>query len=430
MIRIRPCHLFLLVVSLGTDESQAADYYAAADDGYYNAAADDGGNAYYAAADDGGNAYYAAADDGAADDGGGYGYGGDDYAIPDDYIGDDYIKYWTEYAVLPKKCISYNNVDMIVFSLYEQAYQHCMDKPVGTYMTPVPTFVTAYVNQLDANAEDNGAADDYVSPYSDFINCYQYETASGLYYAQLGCTDGDSQSLSVGLFSDATCETPDKDADGVDDLNFDVSSLQVPFKECKQCVNFVDKNEDDVDDQYFENKMTNAPLCSTIWANKSNCDRKCKRLGYDQADGWNSSDQVLLGVLGVFSAIMLTVILKKRQKMSNKDALIEEAALGAIGLQQSHIIGIFVVVLFIVAIFAFFRMKAITWGLLLIINTIIFGYLMKLTITSGLAAGTVGPDGQLIEREDSSSSEEDDDDEDEEEEEKGAYQSPEVPPIT
>jgi len=67
----------------------------------------------------------------------------------------------------------------------------------------------------------------------------------------------------------------------------------------------VDKNEDDVDDQYFENKMTNAPLCSTVWANKSVCNRKCKRLGYSAADdGWNASDQVLLGVLGVFSKFM------------------------------------------------------------------------------------------------------------------------------
>lgn len=228
------------------------------------------------------------------------------------------------------------------------------------------------------------------------------------------------------MYSDNTCETPDKDANGDDDLSFDMSALQVPFKECKSCVNFVDKNEDDVDDQYFENKMTYAPLCSSIWANKSVCDRRCKRLGYSAAeDGWNTSDQVLLGVLGVFSSIMLAVILKKRSKMSNKDALIEEAALGAIGLQQSHIVGMFVLVLLVIAIFAFLRMKAITWGMLLIMNSLVFGYLMKLTIQSGLNL-PVGPDGQLIEREESSDSEDDDDDE----EEKGEYESPAIPPIT
>ena len=68
---------------------------------------------------------------------------------------------------------------MIVYSMYEQAYQFCMDSPVGTYTTPVPTFVTTYVNQLDANATEQGD-DDYASVYSNFINCYQYETISGL----------------------------------------------------------------------------------------------------------------------------------------------------------------------------------------------------------------------------------------------------------
>jgi len=300
MVPFKKYALILLSVLLVINVSQAEDGYG------YDEAADD------AAADD---AAAAAADDYADDGGNGGGYYykavGDDYETPDDYIGDDYIKYWTEYAVQPKKCITYENVDMIVYSMYEQAYQHCMDKPVGTYMTPVPAFVSAYVDQLDANAEDNGV-DDYVSPYSQFINCYQYETGSGVYYAQLGCTDGDSQSLSVGLFSDNTCETPDKDANGDDDLNFDMSALQIPFKECKSCVNFVDKNEDDVDDQYFENKMTNAPLCSTIWANKSVCNSKCKSLGYSAADdGWNAPDQVLLGVL-VFSAIMLTLWIRTK----------------------------------------------------------------------------------------------------------------------
>jgi len=394
MVQLKKCALFLLGIFVVIDVSLGDQYYEQADD-----AGDDGG--------------YDAGDDGGGDD--------DDAAAT--YAGDDYIKYWTEYAVLAKKCITYNNVDMIVYSMYEQAYQHCMDKPVGTYMTPVPTFVGAYVDQLDANAADNGV-DDYVSPYSTFINCYPYETNGGVYYAQLGCTDGDSQSLAVGLFTDNTCETPDKDATGDDDLSFDVSALQLPFKECKSCVNFVDKNEDDVDDQYFENKMTSAPLCSTIWSNKSVCNGKCKRLGFNAAeDGWNASDQVLLGVLGVFSAIMLAVILKKRQKMSNKDALIEEAALGAIGLQQTHIIGIFALILLVVATFALLGMKAITWGMLLIINAVVFGYLMKLTIDSGCLP--VGADGQLIEREDSSDSEDD-----EEDDEKGEYASPDVPQIT
>jgi hypothetical protein len=77
--------------------------------------------------------------------------------------------------------------------------------------------------------------------------------------------------------------------------------LQVPFKQCQSCVYFVDKNEDDTDDQYFENRMTNAPLCSTIWSSKDKCNGKCKRLGSDGTETWNTSDRVLLTVLSIFS---------------------------------------------------------------------------------------------------------------------------------
>ena len=55
---------------------------------------DGGGNDDGAAANDDGNAAAAYYDDAAA------------VAAGDDYQqGDDYIKYWTEYAILPKRCI-------------------------------------------------------------------------------------------------------------------------------------------------------------------------------------------------------------------------------------------------------------------------------------------------------------------------------------
>ncbi len=120
-----------------------------------------------------------------------YNNGGDDNAGDDQYYqaavqddddkmenysgGDDFIKYWTEYAVLPKKCISVGNKDVIVYSIYEKYYNHCADKPVGTYMIDVPTFVSAYIDQLDLNAED-GYGDDYVTPDTTYVNCYPYET--------------------------------------------------------------------------------------------------------------------------------------------------------------------------------------------------------------------------------------------------------------
>ena len=136
----------------------AKNYYAQDDD----AAGDDGGK-YYAAKDDDGGKYYAAKDD-------------DDAAAA--YDGDDYIKYWTEYAVLPKKCITYNNVDMIVWSMYTHYQNHCTDKPIGTYMSTVPTFVSAWVDQMDLNSEDM-QGDDYVTPDTTYVNCYPYQNNNG-----------------------------------------------------------------------------------------------------------------------------------------------------------------------------------------------------------------------------------------------------------
>jgi hypothetical protein len=103
---------------------------------------------------------------------------------------------------------------------------------------------------------------------------------------------------------------------------------------------------------------------------------------------------------------MLGLIIGKRQKMSNKDALLEQAAMSAAGLQQPHVIGIFILVVIVVAVFALLGLKNITWALLLILNTALFGYLMKLTVDSGVSAGetVIGPDGTVLRRDSDDSS--------------------------
>ena len=118
----------------------------------------------------------------------------------------------------------------------------------------------------------------------------------------MGCTDGTSQSLSVNLYKDNTCTSLSKNEDGFDDTNIDVSSLQPSFSQCTSCVHYVDKNEDDVDDGYFEAKTKNAPLCENAWEYKESCGRSCKKMGNVKVkNGWNASDKLLLSVLGVFS---------------------------------------------------------------------------------------------------------------------------------
>jgi hypothetical protein len=230
----------------------------------------------------------------------------DDNTQTTTYMGDDFIKYWTEYAVYPEKCIHYNGKDVIAFAMYEKYYKHCTDSAMGHYYVDVPTFTAAYINQLSSNAADMG--EEYQVPEAaTYTSCYPYTSSSGnVYYVQIGCADGTSQKLAVNHYKDNLCTTPYKNASGSDDTALDISSLSVPFQQCVQCVNYVDKNVDDVDDAYFDQTTQNAPLCGTIWQNKKKCRGRCKRLGRVKAT-WNSSDKLLLCLLAGFCKFLPSI---------------------------------------------------------------------------------------------------------------------------
>jgi len=393
MILRRSILFFLSILLLGTPFIILAEQQ---DDGYD----DDGGaqgNDDDAAAennnnDDAAQAYYY---DNVESDG--------DYSQGDD----DSITYWTDYAILPKRCIVYDNVDVVVFSVHETYYQQCQDTPVGTYITPVPIFLQGYLQYYMQIQEDKGY-DDYELPEAaDYAYCTRVVIQNEEYWLQIGCSDGNNLSISVNIYSDNTCTTRSV-VDGYDDANIDVSEIQLPFKHCQSCVMWVDKNDDEIDDMFYENRKTNAPLCSTAWSYKQTCGRKCLKTGLEPKtkDGWNTPDKVLLAILAVFGLGMLAAILRKRQNMSNKDALLEQAAMSAAGLQQAHVIGIFVLIIIVITVFALLQLKNITWALLLIMNTALFGYLMKLTVDSGVSAGetVIGPDGTIIRHADSDDS--------------------------
>lgn len=167
-------------------------------------------------------------------------------------------------------------------------------------------------------------------------------------------------------------------------------------------------DEDQFDDYFFEQHQMQAPMCSTAWANKKNCGNKCRQVGLqEEHEGWSTPDRIMLTVLVVFSALMTGLILKKRQKMSNKNALLEQAAMNAAGLQTPHIIGMFILVVLVIAVFAALGFKNITWVLLLGMNLGLFAYLMKLTYDSSAEETVIGPDGEVLRKDsDDSSAEE------------------------
>jgi hypothetical protein len=168
------------------------------------------------------------------------------------------------------------------------------------------------------------------------------------------------------------------------------------------CVHWFDRNDDqpEVDDAFYEERKTNSPLCAVPWASKEVCDSKCQHIGMEkkQREGFNASDRVLLGILVTFGLVVVGLIIRKRHQMTNKDTLLEQAALSASGLQQPHVVCLFVLIVLVIAVFALLGLKNVTWTLLLIIDTILFAYLMKLTIASSMNAPDtiIGPDGTIF----------------------------------
>jgi len=346
---------------------------------------------------------------------------------------EDAINYWTSYAIYPKRCITYNNNDQIMYSMFEQSANHCTDTPIGTYIASVPTFANAYLLQLSDNAADAG--DEYAWPdMGTYLDCTNKQINGVDYYLQLGCSDVDSQAIAVNIYSDAQCTEP-AEVNGYDDANMQMD-FSISFNKCTPCVIWMDKNDDEIDDGYYEYKQTNAPLCSAMWEYREDCNGQCQLMGKESVarEGWNKADKVLLSILSLFGFGMLIAIIKKRQKMSNKDALLEQAAISAAGLQQSHILGIFALLILIITMFALLGLKKITWALLLLMNIILFSYLMKLTVDGSVKETIIGPDGKIVEKEDSDD-EEDDDDEDpispaSAASGPGNYENPELPPVS
>jgi len=343
---------------------------------------------------------YGYAVDDAADD-------ADDYNVvvyEDDYMNEaDYIQYFTTYAMLPKRCIVYNKADVIVYQMFKNGYKQCSDTPMGTYITSAQTFVSAYLDQKELEMADTGV-DDYVeSEAAGFMYCTAVEVNDNQYYAMLGCDHNSTQKIAVNLFYDDTCteranEKYTGDGGNDDDAQqLDLSGIQLPFKECHSCVVWMDRDDDaNIDDQYYEKRQRYPPLCQQVWKQKSECDRSCQKTGLEPIvrEGWNKSDKVLLGILTLFGMGMLMGILRQRRSMSNKEALLEQAAMTAVGLSQTHIIFIFILTIVIIIIFASLCMKDITWTMLLAMNIILFAYLLKLTVDSGNSC-IMNPDGTI-----------------------------------
>ena len=64
----------------------------------------------------------------------------------------------------------------------------------------------------------------------------------------MGCHLDGGQRLAANIFRDDACTERASDADsGALD-----ATLSVPFQKCTPCVHWMDKNDDEIDDQYYK----------------------------------------------------------------------------------------------------------------------------------------------------------------------------------
>lgn len=293
-----------------------------------------------------------------------------------------YKSFWSDYSVLPRRCVRYNNKDVIVFSTYSNGSNDCSGRPDDTFTVSVITYMESYLEQLALEGGYN-----YQTPDSaQYLECIALE--EGSYYAQLGCDEGNKQKLAVKLYSDYGCSIPHTDLTS-DEVDIDISGLpSIPFKGCQACDSAItDDDQYNNYQQQTDDDDANAPMCSTLWAYRAQCDQDCQKvghIGFEFYNGWNTADKVLLTVLGLFGFGVLLGIIRKRRTMSNKERLMEEAGLSSAGLKLGHVIGIVFCMVVIIAVFGLLGIKSITWFLLLVLDTALFLYLMKLTVDSGL----------------------------------------------
>jgi hypothetical protein len=118
-----------------------------------------------------------------------------------------------------------NDVDMILYSVFENGYKQCTDGALGTYVSAVPTFVQGYLSQKEQDAEDQGQ--DYEYPdAAQYIACTAYQINNKDYFFQLGCSGESNLAIEVKIYEDNAC-TQLSSLESSVATDIDVSAIQV-----------------------------------------------------------------------------------------------------------------------------------------------------------------------------------------------------------
>lgn len=121
--------------------------------------------------------------------------------------------------------VASNDVDMILYSVFENGYKQCTDGALGTYVSPVPIFLQGYLSQKEQDAEDQGQDYDYPDA-TQYIACTAYQINGKEYYFQLGCSGETNLAIEVKIYEDNACSKLSSLESSVA-TDIDVSAIQV-----------------------------------------------------------------------------------------------------------------------------------------------------------------------------------------------------------
>jgi hypothetical protein len=81
---------------------------------------------------------------------------------------------WDQYAISPRKCVYFNNQDVIIYSMFDNGNTVCSGQAAGLYYTTVPSFVSSYLEQKQQDAQISGSS--YQDPsVASYLSCTLYE---------------------------------------------------------------------------------------------------------------------------------------------------------------------------------------------------------------------------------------------------------------
>jgi len=314
---------------------------------------------------------------------------------------------WSESAIYPMSCIETSEGDAVVYQMYKKGHNQCKRRSLGKYKMDVDSFIRAYVSQLEQDYLAKGAEYEVDDEAMEYLQCQQYYYNNNMYYLKVGCRST-GKGFMVHAYTDMYCS--EKLSYNLN-LGVDLSGLRVQFDTCKNCVtssSYGNNNKYNNNNNAYNNynnqgggygygdmSQHESMLCSSADHYKDTCNRSCRRAankagssssskgwggggGSWDGDGFSPIGKFFLWVLSLSAIFFLLAGLAQRKKMSKQDALIEEAAIKASGVDKKYIPRIFVGLILFIIILILFRRKVLTWFFLIGINIGLLAYWMHL----------------------------------------------------